>query len=364
MQSWPLKIHTDSQYVIDGLTTHLHEWENDGWIGVKNATLFKRAAYVLRKRSAPTSFQWVRGHSGVEGNEESDRLAKDGANKEAPDELNLDIPKEFDLQGAKLATMTQAKAYKGILEKRGPYTRPATANNLELTREAIARYTGKLETNKTIWRGLQKPTIRSKVRQFLYKAMHETQKIGDFWTHIPGYEERINCQTCNVPESMSHILTQCRATPTRAIWRIAKDHWPSENPRWPEISLGIILGCGSIQKSDIPNPIDEGNREQHTPTGAARLLQILLTESAHLIWVLRCERVIQEKTHESTEIMARWTKNINKRLTEDRIIATVIKRDKTTISKVRSTWENVLKKTWTLPNDWVQNREVLVGRRA
>ena len=124
---------------------------------------------------------------------------------------------------------------------------------------------------------------------------------------------------------------------------------------------GPILGCGSIQKSD---PIDEGNREQRTPAGAARLLQILLTESAHLIWVLRCERVIQEKTHELTEIMARWTKNINKRLTDDRIIATVIKRDKTTISKVRSTWENVLKKTWTLPNDWVQNREVLVGRRA
>ena len=38
-----------------------------------------------------------------------------------------------------------------------------------------------------------------------------------------------------------------------------------------------------------------------------------------------------------------------------RIIATVIKRDKTTISKVRSTWENALKKTWALPNGWIQN---------
>ena len=245
--------------MIDGLTTHLGEWENNGWIGVKNAQLSKKAAYVLRKCSTPTSFQWVKGHSGVEGNEKSDQLAKDGANKIAQDELNLRIPKEFDLQGTKLVTLTQAIAYKGILERRGPYTRPATSNNLELMRDAIARYTQKLETNKTIWRGLQKPSIRVKVRQFLYKAMHETQKISHFWTHIPGYKERQNCTICNAPELMSHILIHCRAFPTRTIWNLAKDHWPQENPRWPEISLGIILRCGSIEKNDLPKPNSEDN---------------------------------------------------------------------------------------------------------
>jgi hypothetical protein len=48
-------------------------------------------------------------------------------------------------------------------------------------------------------------------------------------------------------------------------------------------------------KDDLPKPNGEDNRETRTGAGAARLLQILLTESAHLIWVLRCERVIQEK---------------------------------------------------------------------
>jgi hypothetical protein len=33
--SWPLKILTDSMYVIEGLTTHLSEWEDKGWIGIK-----------------------------------------------------------------------------------------------------------------------------------------------------------------------------------------------------------------------------------------------------------------------------------------------------------------------------------------
>ena len=54
----------------------------------------------------------------------------------------------------------------------------------------------------------------------------------------------------------------------------------------------------------------------------------------------------------------------HKRLTEDKIITTKIKRDKTLIRKVGSTWEALLKKTWELPNEQIQNREFLVGMRA
>ena len=56
-QSWPLKIHTDSQYVINGLTTHLKDWEDNGWIGIKNAPMFRKAAYLLKRRSAPNPLQ-------------------------------------------------------------------------------------------------------------------------------------------------------------------------------------------------------------------------------------------------------------------------------------------------------------------
>jgi ribonuclease HI len=44
----PLAISTDSKYVINGLTTHLGQWENRGWIGIKNAPLFQKAAHLLR----------------------------------------------------------------------------------------------------------------------------------------------------------------------------------------------------------------------------------------------------------------------------------------------------------------------------
>ena len=112
----PLKILTDSMYTINGLTSHLSTWEDTGWIGIKNADLFKRAAYLLKSQTATTHFQWVKGHNGDQGNKECDQLAKEGANKPLPDELDLSVPITFDLQGAKLATLTQAIAYRGIME--------------------------------------------------------------------------------------------------------------------------------------------------------------------------------------------------------------------------------------------------------
>jgi ribonuclease HI len=72
----PLEIVSDSKYVIDGLTTNLNSWEDQGWAGTKHAHLFRRASYLLRKQSATTTFRWVKGHSGMQGNEESDKLGE------------------------------------------------------------------------------------------------------------------------------------------------------------------------------------------------------------------------------------------------------------------------------------------------
>ena len=145
-----LTIITDSRYIIEGLTEHLQKWEDNGWIEIENAPLFKQAAYLLKKRSAPTAFEWVKGHRGVLGNEESDKLAKEGAGKEIGDAISTHIPVEFDLQGAKLATLTQAVAYKGIRERKTVQPCQTMAENLDLTRNAIATYTEESETNETV----------------------------------------------------------------------------------------------------------------------------------------------------------------------------------------------------------------------
>jgi hypothetical protein len=163
---------------------------------------------------------------------------------------------------------------------------------------------------------------------------------------------------------MEHVLLRCNATPPGAIWHLARNMWPHDPHLWPEISLGIILGCGSISLP-VRNPRNPGeNQTQDTaPKGAMRLLQILISEAAHLIWVLRCERVIQGRPHSMSDIRHRWLQVINVRLTNDKITASKIKRDKKSLQKVADTWEHVLRKEMDLPHGWITSREVLVGRR-
>ena len=365
--SQPLEIVSDSKYVIEGLTNNLNNWEDQGWIGIQNAAFFQRASYLLQRRTATTTFRWVKGHDGVEGNEQCDRLAKEGAANPVVSELDLSVPNHFNVQGAKLTALTQSIAYKGILEMKRTLLRPSSSNNIQLAREAIERITGNEETDATTWLGIRKIPIRPKIRQFLYKAMHEVFKIGEYWNRIPEMAERSLCATCETTESMEHILSHCHSSPNRIVWNLAESTWPHRDLPWPGNDLGTILGCGCITAQRAINNDQNQNPNQNTSNahlrGATRLLQILLSESAFLIWALRCERVIQERIHNNQEIKSRWLRAINERLTEDKITATRIKRDKGFTNLIVNTWEYVLTREGDIPNDWTNRREVLVGSR-
>jgi hypothetical protein len=187
---------------------------------------------------APTFFEWVKGHNSDLGNEESNKMAKEGADKDEPDNLPLDIPPEYDLQGAKLATMTQALAHKGIHTKNTPLPQPTATRNLELVKSAIQNFSLSHETDTTIWKGLRRKSICPWVQQFLYKAIHGAYKIGSFWTHIPGYKTRGQCPKCHIIENMDHILTTCTAEPVSLIWNLAPctrtlaQHQPGTGTSW------------------------------------------------------------------------------------------------------------------------------------
>lgn len=168
---------------------------------------------------------------------------------------------------------------------------------------------------------------------------------------------------------MDHILTSCTADLVNIIWALAQDTWPHVQELWPNISIGLILGCGSLTtpKDELREDGDDEETQQRRKDrkGMDRLLQkILISELAHLIWVLRCECVINERSHTVDEIKSRWLKAINARLTDDKIIATKIQRGRTSTELVKSTWTKVLQKHASIPRDWIYIREVLVGRRV
>ncbi|KAG1844908.1 hypothetical protein C8R48DRAFT_617733, partial [Suillus tomentosus] len=243
----PITFKTDSRYAINCLTKHLPTWEDNGWIGTANSEFIKATVYHLRRRSAQTSFEWIKGHNGLHGNKQADRLAKEGANKPLADELDLSIPDNFNLQGEKLSKITQALAYKCIREHIPFAPRRKTTSNLDVTRFTIQELTGQLETDASIWTGCRHKDLSKKVRQFIYKAMHGAHRIGEYWANIPTYEQRARCPYCNADnESMEHILIDCPHNANSLIWSLARNTWPTKYRAWPRINLGTVLGCGNI----------------------------------------------------------------------------------------------------------------------
>ncbi|KAG1814854.1 hypothetical protein DFJ58DRAFT_644036, partial [Suillus subalutaceus] len=92
-----------------------------------------------------------------------------------------------------------------------------------------------------------------------------------------------------------------------------------------------------------------------------RLLRILISESAYLIWVLRCECVIQGVTQTDKQIMRRWTKTIDNRLQLDRMLASKTKRNTKFTNLIQSTWEKIISQENHLPHNWATSLKVLVG---
>jgi ribonuclease HI len=73
------EIHTDSQYLRDGITKWIHGWKRNGWRTadkkpVKNAELWQRLDSALAHHKI--SWHWVRGHAGHDLNERADELAR------------------------------------------------------------------------------------------------------------------------------------------------------------------------------------------------------------------------------------------------------------------------------------------------
>ena len=77
-------LHTDSQYVRQGILEWMAGWIRRGWktaggAPVKNRDLWERLHQAAARHQV--DWRWVKGHSGDPGNERVDQLARDQALK-------------------------------------------------------------------------------------------------------------------------------------------------------------------------------------------------------------------------------------------------------------------------------------------
>ncbi|KAJ7081745.1 hypothetical protein C8R44DRAFT_836556 [Mycena epipterygia] len=203
------------------------------------------------------------------------------------------------LPGLSLGGNRQKISYRSIREEKNRRLTPrkATARMLEVVRAAVDTVFDRHVSDADIWIVVANKDFLPRTAQFLWKGL-DAHRIGKYWTHIPECEDRAECQCCGTTEDLEHILI---------IWGAAKALWLERESRWPEVSLGTILGC------------DEGKPQR----GTQRLYRILMSKSVYLIWKLRNNRVISRHGEPAMEdeIINKWKFAVNQKLQMDITLA-------------------------------------------
>ncbi|VEG69425.1 ribonuclease HI [[Pasteurella] aerogenes] len=81
-ESCEVMVHSDSQYMKNGITQWIFNWKRNNWKAssgkaVKNQDLWQQLDQAILRHNI--HWQWVKGHSGHRENEICDQLAKQGA---------------------------------------------------------------------------------------------------------------------------------------------------------------------------------------------------------------------------------------------------------------------------------------------
>ncbi|KAJ7722913.1 hypothetical protein B0H14DRAFT_3098393 [Mycena olivaceomarginata] len=207
----------------------------------------------------------------------------------------------------RLAKGSQRTFYRHIKALRKSPERMKTTIMLDRTRHAAALLAGRSPTDGEIWSSLQHRDITRTTRAFMWRCMHQAYKVGEYWRNIPTFEHWAECRHCH---------------------------------QWPNISIGSILACR------FANIVDAAGRQDR---GANRLFRVLISETAHLIWKLRCLRVIERgsdpaKYFSEAEIHNRWLACINARLRSDIILTDRNKFGNRALNfkEVLNTWKGVI----------------------
>ncbi|KAH9839737.1 uncharacterized protein C8Q71DRAFT_703235, partial [Rhodofomes roseus] len=355
----PLRIVCPSRRLVADLTSRLPKWENRGWLGVADAQALRTLINLLRQRCAPTILAEAKGDKDLRLANDAVDMAKDLIRRDEPTHLAIAPNPTFNLSGAKLGALTQAVAYRGIRKARKAADRPRTRLTVENILTHLDRR-GTLDVQEaTLWRSLRSRDIHRKITDFLWKSIHGTHRIGSFWTHIPGYEERATCTICGVEETMEHILTRCRANGRKEVWALTRALWEKKGQSWRNLKIEDILSAG-MGLYPCPNPT-----KRREPL--ARLWRTIVPEAAYLIWKLRCERTIGHADedgwrHTKREITRRWYASVNRRLQLDllamnRRFGHLAKNRQT----VRATWTGIIGDELGWQDDWTRVPWVLVG---
>jgi len=125
-KSHPIKIYTDSSYVINGITKWVFSWEKRNWVTMnKEPVLNKDLWEELLDQVKLRKIEWIHvsGHSGIPGNERVDEIAGSFATSKNPELFKGDL-KDYSVKNIfdlKIRNTNSKKKSKNRAPKIGYY---------------------------------------------------------------------------------------------------------------------------------------------------------------------------------------------------------------------------------------------------
>ncbi|KAJ6530105.1 hypothetical protein B0H19DRAFT_967923 [Mycena capillaripes] len=187
----------------------------------------------------------------------------------------------FNCPGILLSSGSQRSFTKVINSLKARPYRKSMEINPDRIRSCIYEASNYSPTDKAIWTSLRSRDIQRLTRNFLWKCLHNTFRVGDFWYHIENLQIFGRCPDCNVDETLEHIMLECDAPGQRQIWMLCTKLWAYKYDQWPRLSWGILLGCNLVKFTSA--------KGKSIPQ-KQRLFILLVSTSMHLIWRLRNEQ--------------------------------------------------------------------------
>ncbi|KAJ7259226.1 hypothetical protein C8J57DRAFT_1135196 [Mycena rebaudengoi] len=125
--------------------------------------------------------------------------------------------------------------------------RKSTFINLDRIRCSVVEVSNYTPSNETIWKSVRSVTLRRLTREFFWKCIHNTFRVGDFWSHISTYEIRGHCNLCGNPETLEHIALERDTPEQKLLWNLTRQLWERKYAPMPSLSWGLILGCNLVR---------------------------------------------------------------------------------------------------------------------
>nr|GAT45911.1 predicted protein [Mycena chlorophos] len=338
---------------------HLSRWENEGWVGVKDRDVLRCLAAEMKTRTGQTLFL-VDERGDMQELKQANARANNACDTSQAGTIPVPILPGYELPGVKLANIRQRIVYHAIREWKNAERKKRESMEervADITADVLHDYDRAVDP-ENIWLSAHTKDIALNTRNFIWRMMHDSFRLGRKWEDIPRCEDFGVCELCGAEETIQHILLECKHPGQEQVWAEAKALWAKTGLPWRATTLGGILACGL---ATFPN------RNGKLNVAKQWLFRILVSEAAGLIWKIRCERVMEPENPipDPEAVRNRFFAVINVQLDIDRVLA-----KRSPKEALASLDPGLVLETWTavvtcgadvLPKNWLREPRVLVG---